>query len=68
MEQNVGFMSRVTEENIAEAKLISDKVWLSAHFDQNDKRTIQFHSTMELMFHTGQLIQSKMQKWSMTWV
>lgn len=34
-------VGRITEENIAEAKSISDDVWLSAHFDQNDKRTIQ---------------------------
>lgn len=34
-------VGRITEENIAEAKSISDKVWLSAHFDQNDKQSIR---------------------------
>lgn len=34
-------VGRVTEENIAEAKSISDKVWLSAHFDQNDRRSVR---------------------------
>lgn len=34
-------VGRVTEENIAEARSISDYVWLSAHFDQNDRRSVQ---------------------------
>lgn len=34
-------VDRITEENIEEARSISDKVWLSANFDKNDKRTIQ---------------------------
>lgn len=34
-------VGRITEENIAEAKSISDEVWLSAHFDQNDKRSVK---------------------------
>lgn len=34
-------VGRVTEENIAEARSISDDVWLSAHFDQNDRRSVQ---------------------------
>ena len=32
---------RITEENIAEARSISDKVWLSANFDKNDRRSVQ---------------------------
>lgn len=34
-------VDRITEENIEEARSISDKVWLSANFDKNDKRSIQ---------------------------
>lgn len=34
-------VDRVTEENIAEAKAISDKVWLSPCFDKNDKESFQ---------------------------
>ena len=34
-------VDRITEENIAEARSISDKVWLSANFDKNDKRSVQ---------------------------
>lgn len=34
-------VGRITEENIAEAKSISDEVWLSAHFDQNDRRSVK---------------------------
>ena len=34
-------VDRVTEENIAEAKSISDKVWLSPCFDKNDKESFQ---------------------------
>lgn len=34
-------VDRITEENIEEARSISDKVWLSANFDRNDKRSIQ---------------------------
>ena len=34
-------VDRITEENIGEARSISDKVWLSANFDKNDKRSIQ---------------------------
>ena len=34
-------VDRITEENIAEARSISDKVWLSANFDKNDRRSVQ---------------------------
>ena len=34
-------VDRVTEENIQEAKSISDKVWLSPNFDRNDRRSVQ---------------------------
>ena len=34
-------VDRVTEENIEEAKSISDKVWLSPNFDKNDRRSVQ---------------------------
>ncbi len=34
-------VDRITEENIEEARSISDKVWLSANFDRNDKRSVQ---------------------------
>lgn len=34
-------VDRVTEENIAEAKSISDKVWLSPCFDKNDKESFR---------------------------
>ncbi|MBP3442125.1 MAG: hypothetical protein J6L62_04900 [Clostridia bacterium] len=34
-------VDRITEENIEEARSISDKVWLSANFDQNDKRSVK---------------------------
>lgn len=34
-------VDRITEENVAEARSISDKVWLSANFDKNDRRSVQ---------------------------
>ena len=34
-------VDRITEENIEEARSISDKVWLSANFDKNDRRSVQ---------------------------
>lgn len=34
-------VDRVTEENIEEAKSISDKVWLSPNFDKNDRRSVR---------------------------
>lgn len=34
-------VGEITEENIAEAKVIGDNVWLSANFDENDKDSIQ---------------------------
>lgn len=34
-------IGRITQENINEAKAIGDNVWLSPHFAQNDKESIQ---------------------------
>ena len=33
--------AKTLQENIEEARSISDKVWLSANFDKNDKRSVQ---------------------------